>query len=78
MPTYSGPSNQRIALVVRLDETSSTQYFYVGKATSGALTSQAVWQVARFDLTNGVTEELANGSYEFDQVWDNRLSLTYL
>jgi len=53
---------------------------YVGKAPAGASTASAVWQIQR--LTDGgggdLTLEWADGDTEFDNVWDNRASLTYI
>lgn len=62
----------------RLDVVSST-VTYVGKAAIASATSSAVWQVQR--LTSGtdgdLTIEWADGNADFDNVWDNRASLSY-
>ena len=51
---------------------------YVGYATKGAATSAAAWYINRFVTTGTETVKAwANGSQDFDQVWDNRASLPY-
>ena len=51
-------------------------YIYEGNAAPGSLTSQAVWQVSRFDKANLVTV-WANGSTSSINIMDNYASLTY-
>jgi hypothetical protein len=56
---------------------------YKGWAVPGALTSQAVWKIQRIEFVGadkdvvytwaGVTSNEAN----YDQIWDDRASLTY-
>ena len=65
-------------LTVRLDEVSDT-LFYVGKALIGKVNSDANWLIIRYTkVGNVLMSEYANGSENFDQVWNNRASLTYL
>lgn len=53
-------------------------YTYFGKAAPGSLTSAAVWQIQRMGVSGTVTTyEWADGDREFNNVWDNRTSLTY-
>lgn len=63
---------------LRLDVVDATTT-YAGKAAAGSATSAGVWQV--FRMTNGaggdLTIEWADGDCEFDNVWDNRASLSY-
>lgn len=65
-------------LAVRLD-VASTAVTYVGKAAVGAVTNAAVWKV--FKMTTAVdgdlTIEYADGDADFDNVWDDRATLTY-
>jgi len=59
---------------VRLDDTGT--YTYVGQATPGTAEAAAVWQVKR--ITNATTTVLfADGNANFDNVWNNRASLSY-
>jgi hypothetical protein len=65
-------------LTVRLDQVSDT-LFYVGKALIGSLDSQDLWQIVRYTTTGSVLKsEYANGSEEFNRVWNNRTTLTYV
>jgi hypothetical protein len=62
----------------RLDEVDPT-LIYLGYARVGALTSAAEWQIKKLTLGPGesVVAEWADGNVEFDNVWDNRASLSY-
>ncbi len=68
-------SNQEHTNLV--DEVNST-LSYLGKALPGSATSSPVWQIKKITITGTVTAiKLANGSSGFNQVWDDRASLTY-
>ena len=65
-------------LTVRLDEVSDT-LFYVGKALIGKVNSDANWLIIRYTkVGNVLMSEYANGSEAFNQVWNNRATLTYV
>lgn len=64
-----------VTLQIKVDTTTSTTYIYIGKADRGTDTSSALWQVLRLDTTNGA--DILSASENFDQVWDNRVSLSY-
>jgi hypothetical protein len=65
-------------LTVRLDQVSDT-LFYVGKAEIGRLDSGAQWLIIRYTTVGSVLKsEYANGSEAFDQVWNDRATLTYV
>lgn len=68
VPTYA----------LRYDEISSTEA-YAGEAEEGSPTSGAVWRIKRLTFGPGgdVVIEWADGNSNFDNVWDNRLSLSY-
>lgn len=62
-------------------EVSDTVTYY-GYSLSGTLLTTAAWRIIRETTTvdvSGTTTiwEAANGSYDYDQVWANRLSLSY-
>lgn len=61
-------------LAVRLDDGET--YLYVGKAIVGSATSGAVWQVQRITQAD-TTIVWADGNGSFDNIWDNRASLSY-
>lgn len=50
---------------------------YIGKANIGSATSSASWQVKRIDETSGLVAMWADGNSNFDNIWDNRASLSY-
>ena len=65
-------------LTVRLDQVSDT-LFYVGKAEIGRLDSGAQWLIIRYTTVGSILKsEYANGSEAFDQVWNDRATLTYV
>ena len=65
------------ALQTHIDEASAT-VTYVGKAATSALTSNAVWQIMKIEVSGSITTiKYADGNFEFDNIWDNRASLTY-
>lgn len=52
--------------------------FYFGEAPFGASTASATWKISRLTISgNIVTIEWADSNCEFDNIWDNRVSLTY-
>ena len=62
---------------VRLDDTSTLNTTYIGLADVGSVTSAPVWQIKKLDVTTGVSVIWADGNVNFDNVWDNRTSLSY-
>jgi hypothetical protein len=65
-------------LTVRLDQVSDT-LFYVGKALIGKVDTDANWLIIRYTQTGVILKsEYANGSEAFNQVWNNRTTLTYI
>ena len=60
-----------------LDEASAS-ITYVGKAAAGSLLSASVWQILKLEQVGTVLVSThADGNTNFDNVWDNRASLTY-
>jgi hypothetical protein len=65
-------------MVTRVDEASGT-VTYIGIASVGTLASEAKWQIYRMTISGTETIiEYADGNAEFDNVWNNRASLTYI
>lgn len=62
--------------IVYIDEQVGVTY--VGKAAPQSSTSNPVWQIQRL-LTTGsvIAVTFADGNRKFDNVWDNRASLSY-
>lgn len=76
---YDGSSLKRKVsgdLAVRQDDTTTANCVYVGKAPIGSATDEAVWQIHKIDETSGVVITWAGGG-QFNQIYDNRASLTY-
>jgi len=62
---------------VRVDEASSS-VVYFGYADVNSGDSDSVWLIIKMTETGTVTKtEYANGSESFNQVWNNRASLSY-
>lgn len=64
------------AYETRIDEVSAT-VSYIGKATPGAATSDASWQISKLDETTGLVLSYADDVTTFTKVWDNRATYTY-
>lgn len=66
-----------LAIRYVVDSAVSTT-FYLGKAAPGTLTSAANWQIMKISTASGTITTWADGNSDFDNIWDNRQSLTYL
>lgn len=64
-----------IVYTVRLDE-NINGYTYIGKAMPGAVEADSVWQIMRMDAAS-TSFIFANGSDDFNQVWNDRTTLSY-
>lgn len=67
-------------LSVRIDDISTSGVTYIGKAIIGSSTSSSAWQIIKIDetgtpITCSIT--YADGNANFDNIFDNRTSLTY-
>jgi hypothetical protein len=61
----------------RLDDTTTTDTTYIGKASIGSNTSEEAWQIAKLDTSSGLVKTWADGDALFNNIWDDRASLTY-
>lgn len=84
LTTHQVDSNLHIlteapALIQRMDYNASNLPIYIGLAIPTSLSSAAVWQIRRLTYTgNNVTLiEFADGDTEFNNIWDNRVSLNF-
>lgn len=71
-----------VALTTRtdtIDPNATPEVTYRGDALPGTLTSAALWRVQRltFQADGDVEILYADGDDAFDNIWDNRLSLSY-
>lgn len=74
----SRTKSRNLALQIEYDGNSNP--IYLGQATPGTATSVALWQIRKltFDGNSNVTAiKYANGSSNFDAVWDDHGSLSY-
>lgn len=62
---------------MNIDEVDSSTT-YIGKAFPGSATTDALWQIKRIVVNGTVTSiTYAGGDDAFNQVWDDRASLSY-
>lgn len=63
---------------IRYDETA-TGITYIGKAVPGTSAASALWQIRKLDetLSPDFNVTFADGNADFDNVWNDRDSLTY-
>lgn len=52
---------------------------YIGEAEPGSATSAAVWRIRKLVYSGTQLTEIlwADGNTKFDNIWDNRASLSY-
>jgi YD repeat-containing protein len=84
----SGGSTERLAtektvagtFARRMDYDVSDNLIFIGRADIASVTSAAVWQIQKlsYDVSgNPLSIIWADGNEEFDNIWDNRNSLSY-
>lgn len=57
---------------------ASATVSYLGKAPAGTATSSAAWKISRITTSgDNVTIEWADGNTNYDNIYDNRASLSY-
>ena len=66
-------------LATQLDFSGGDNPIYIGLAAPGTLTSEAKWQIRKLTYSgdNPTQIKYANGSPNFNQIYDDRASLTY-
>lgn len=70
-------SKKKRSELVLIDDTSST-VSYFGFAEIGSLTSEALWKIKKMTISGTVTSfYFADGNDNYDNIWDNRASLSY-
>lgn len=69
--------NQTANFATRVDDTTTASTTYIGNAPIGSATSSAVWQIYKIDESSGMVKTWADGDANYDNVWDNRASLSY-
>jgi len=67
------------ALQNAIDATGVGGITYIGESVPGAVTSTASWRIQKVEVVGTLTTiKYAAGGGKFDQIWDNRASLTYV
>ena len=62
--------------LLQVDTVGNTHY--LGYATAGSVTNGSVWSIKKVvEVGNNVTITCAEGTKDFDNIWDDRLTLTY-
>ncbi len=61
---------------IRTDSVN-TNYTYIGNAITGSSQASAVWQIKRLDTTTNLDKLWCDGDDSFNNIWDNRESLSY-
>ncbi len=64
----------------QIDDVSTVSVAYVGKAAVGSATSSPVWQIIKISKGGSPISTIityADGNSNFDNIFDNRTSLTY-
>ena len=62
---------------IQLDDYTTSLSTYVGFANIGSLSASAVWKIFKINETTGLVITYADGNDSFDNIWDNRSSLSY-
>jgi hypothetical protein len=65
---------------IRYDQDADPPTFaYLGEAIPGASPAASVWRIQKlvFSVDGDVTTTWAEGNANFDNIWNNRASLTY-
>lgn len=57
-------------------DSSNLNLMYTGTAVTGSATSSAVWRISRFNMASN-NLQYADGNQNYDNVWDDRESLSY-
>lgn len=72
---FASPTRLR---ALKLDDSSTANVTYIGYAPIGTAGATAGWQIQKLDKTSGLIITWADGNSNYDNVWNNRTSLTYV
>lgn len=65
-------------LIYNIDKTTTANMVYIGMAAPGSLEANAVWKIMRIDKTTSpVRIRMADANENFDNIWNNRIGLSY-
>ena len=75
--SVSNVTNVDTLFSIRID-TQSASLTYIGEAAAGTLDSSPAWRIRKLETTGSVLSvSWADGDLQFDNVWNDRLSLFY-
>ncbi len=77
---YTITMEAAVPYATRIDQAVDEVTYYTGFAAVGSATSDAVWRIKKTvlsDTSDDVVITWADGDSSFNNIWDNRLSLTY-
>jgi hypothetical protein len=63
---------EKLGTALRIDDYTTSNVTYIGRAAAGSLTSASVWQIKKIDNTTGIILTWADGDTLFNNIWDNR------
>lgn len=80
MPIGRGPLGQAEHQSIRAENDGDGQPIFIGWAQPGSSESDPVWLIAEleYSATFFVAKRYANGSLDYNQVWDDRATLVYI
>ena len=65
----------------KVDFVDASDLIYIGEALPGTATSSATWRIKRINTNAGTDNDIeikyADGDSNFNNIWDDHLSLTY-
>lgn len=65
-------------LAQRVDDSTTPNTVYIGYAALGSLEADPVWRMKKIDTTSGADTTWADGDDSYDNIWNDRTTLTYL
>jgi len=83
MPSFPSTNSSQYTEVspyqVLIENDGSGNPLYVGESSPGAPSSGATWRIKKIAYSGGyvVSVKYADGDELFNNIWDNRASLTY-
>jgi hypothetical protein len=59
------------------EDSGNPDILYVGQAVPGSSPDNPVWRIKRVNTSSGIIIQWADGNDNFDNIWNNRESLSY-
>lgn len=76
LPSAVANGGEEVPYAKQINEVSGD--YYIGEAEPGSLTSDPVWRIKKVDFTGDDSAiTWADGNSNFDNIWDDHLSLSY-